>query len=94
LIQLIVQGAGERYTKGREGDVGLSASELGETLNGHRMDSQAEEYVLRLKARALEERAWAQQLRDPEAAGACLRLADQYEAVAGAYDRLGGRERG
>jgi len=58
------------------------------------MDGQSEDYVRRLRARALEERTRAGTLRDPDAAGACLRLADQYDAVAGAYDRLGGRERG
>jgi len=58
------------------------------------MDGQSEDYVRRLRIRAQEERDRAEALRDPEAAGACLRLADQYDAVAGAYDRLGGCERG
>lgn len=52
------------------------------------------DYVRRLKARAEEERAWAMTLRDPAMARASLQLAEKYEAVAGAYDRLGWRSPG
>jgi hypothetical protein len=58
------------------------------------MDRRSDDYVRSLRARAQEERARARLLRDPDAAGACLRLADQYDSVAVAYDRLEARERG
>lgn len=49
------------------------------------------EYVKRLRVRAQEERTRAGTLSDPDSARACLQLADQYDAVAGAYDRLEAR---
>lgn len=56
------------------------------------MNAQAGgDYVKRLRVRAQEERARAGTLCDPESARVCLQLADQYEAVAVAYDRLEAR---
>ena len=54
------------------------------------MNAQADgDYIAQLRARAHKERSRARTLRDPQSAQACLQLAERYEAVASAYDRLG-----
>jgi hypothetical protein len=45
--------------------------------------------VDRFKERAEEERKHAGTVRDPKLARACRNLADKYDAVAQAYERLG-----